>query len=996
MLRRASFERIGRWVDHRIPPVSHPFLKGEYKTMDDTFMESVWFVFQTLYDSGKIYQGFKVMPFSTGCGTPLSHNEAKMNYKDTTDPTIIAMFKVVSTQYSKFQMKDDFPTYLLAWTTTPWTLPSNMALCTNDLLTLIEIFDADCEAYLILSRLKFESTYAKQNKRFKITNPDVLGFELVNAEYQPPFDYFYNRAELETVPIEKRSFRVVMDGYVKDSGEGSGTGFVHLAPVHGEDDFRVCCLNGIIDQKNEKKNMIDVVNDDGLFDPSVVDFAGMYVKTADKDIIKNLKLRGLCFETKQYTHSYPFCWRTQTPLIYKAITGWFVDVANPEFKRNIVATNKKINWVPEFVGSKRFGNWIEDSPPWCISRSRFWGTCIPVWASADGLEMVCVGSTDELKKLSGVDDITDLHMEFIDKIEIPSKQCRGMLRRVDGVLDCWFESGAVPYGQVHYPFENRDTIDANPDAIADFVCESIDQVRGWFYSLNAESTALFNKPAFANVIVTGIVCGSDGRKMSKSEGNYIDPFIVVNKYGADAVRLYLLSSPVVKAESIKFDSELDENKEYVQSKFIESVGQNSVIRFYNVTLFMLEKIESFMKEYPTESFGLPTHTELSALDNILDRWIVNKTGLFLKSAVANLDSYQMFEYANGIFTYVDQLANWYLKMNRHRLKGTDLNQSDWKNCLQTLLFVVYQFSRIASPIIPFITETVYQKIKKFIPNAEESIHYTSYPTEDEFIYDADLEPKFDLIQKVITLIREGRDVMVYSQKRPIYSVEIGCEDDQAWDTIQDILSYIRAESNVMNLTRGKFNARFNKRTEVNFSVLTPILKEQQLISIIKVLTTFITKLTSEQLVALETDGFIVEPTTGYEVVRDHIRIIYAMAEPDKTVRMDGSLYIKIDPTYNDEIEKEHYLKMVLNMINMHRKNVQLKPWDVVKIYFKVDSTTDVMRTFINTNKNLLLNKITLDLTDITDQNFPDDVSKNGSEHVFLDDTVTIWSKVESV
>lgn len=902
----SSVKRMGRWID----------FKTDYKTLYPWFMETVWWVFKQLYDKGLVYRGVKVMPFSTACNTPLSNFESHQNYKDVQDPSVIVNFPLVENE----------DVSLIAWTTTPWTLPSNLALCVNPEFIYVKVKDNTTGKTYIMMEARLGALFKSESEYTVLEK--FPGKTLKGKKYKPLFQYFAKCSE-------RGAFQVVTDNYVK---EEEGTGVVHQAPYFGADDYRVCTDYNII-QKDQAP--ICPVDASGCFTSEVTDFVGQYVKDADKNIIKFLKEKGRLVNASTFKHSYPFCWRSDTPLIYKAVPSWFVRVEHMVEK--LLDNNGICYWVPEFVREKRFGNWLRDARDWAVSRNRYWGTPIPLWVSDDFEEIVCIGSMAELEELTGV-KITDLHRESIDSLTIPSRRGKGVLRRITEVFDCWFESGSMPYAQVHYPFENRKEFeDSFP---ADFIAEGIDQTRGWFYTLLVLSTALFGKPPFKNVIVNGLVLASDGQKMSKRKKNYPDPGQVVQSYGADALRLYLINSPVVRAENLRFKED-----------GVRDVLKDVFLPWYNAYRFLVQNVQRLQKEEDIKF--LYNENTAKKSDNIMDKWIQSFTQSLIQFFKAEMDAYRLYTVVPRLVKFVDMLTNWYVRTNRRRLKG----ESGTEDCLwalETLFSVLFSMCRLMAPFTPFITEMMYQNLLHLIDPASveekdnSSIHYLMLPQVRENLIDKRIESAVSQMQSVIELGRVIRDRKTLPVKYPLKEVVVIHQDPEALKDIQSLQKYILEELNVRQLTlstdKDKYGIRL--RAEPDHMVLGKRLK-----GAFKAVTASIKELTSEQLEAFQKKGSIM--VDGHELHEEDLRLIYtfdqsAGSAAQYEAHSDAQVLILLDVTPDQSMVDEGVAREVINRIQKLRKKGHLVPSDEITVYYRSQPEGEYLDSVIQAHTNFIL------------------------------------------
>lgn len=890
-----TVNRLGRWIS----------FKDGYKTLDPTFMESVWWVFRQLFDKGLVYKGEKVMPFSTGLSTPLSNFEAGLNYKDVSDPAVMVSFPILD---------DPDQAALIAWTTTPWTLPSNLALCVNPKFTYVKVRDPEKNRVYIVAECRLPAVPGAVPKPKKGKKKDeegakggfevlgkMLGEELVGRKYQPLFPYFADH---------QGAFVVVADNYVTDD---SGTGIVHQAPAFGEDDFRVCMANGVIRIGEPVPCPVDL---SGRFEAPVADFEGSYVKDADKDIIAKIKEMGRLVDHSNLMHSYPFCWRSHTPLIYRTVPSWFVRVE--AIKERLLANNEQTYWVPSFVKEKRFHNWLENAHDWAISRSRFWGTPIPIWTNEDGTEIRVIGSVSELEELTGA-KVTDLHRHFIDHLEVPSLKGGPPLKRVDDVFDCWFESGSMPYAQMHYPFENKELFEANFPA--DFVAEGLDQTRGWFYTLMVLSTALFDKPAFKNLVCNGLVLAEDGKKMSKSLKNYPDPNEVINKYGADALRLYLINSPVVRAETLRFKED-----------GVFAVVKDVFLPWYNAYRFLVQNVMRLDVE--TGARFDPSAVDLSAADNVLDRWIAAASRKLTNFVRQEMEGYRLYTVVPFLVRFIDNLTNIYVRYNRKRLKGGKGLQ-DCSFALASLFQVLLEVAKVMAPFTPFLTESMYQNLRRCLPNAPESVHFCDIPpvvTEEEG--DERIQQSVDRMQRVIELGRTIREKRKKGIRLPLQRLVVVHDDKDFLADIQGALrEYVVDELNVRELEVCADPLQYcTLRAEPEWQLLGKKLGKS-----LAAVGKAVKELTPEAVLQYEKEGRLevagqVLEAGELKVLRD-FKVPDGMTEEDLDAAGDGEVLAVLDLRVDASLQLAGLAREVVSRYQKLRKTAGLSVTDVIEAYY---------------------------------------------------------------
>jgi isoleucyl-tRNA synthetase len=852
--------RTGRWVD----------FKNGYRTMDKDFMESIWWVFKQLWDQGLVYEGYRVMPFSWKLSTPLSNFEANMNYKSVQDPAVTIKFK--STEIEN--------TYFLAWTTTPWTLPSNLALAVGEQLQYVLVEHSGNSENYILAEGRLEHYRKLLKDELKVTKT-FKGSELVGNSYTPLFPWFSDQTP---------AFTVIPSDHANAE---DGTGIVHMAPAFGEDDFAVCKKNGI--------PLVDPVDMEGRFTSAVPDFEGLHVKEADKPIMARLKEEGKLLHRDTIQHNYPFCWRSETPLIYKAITTWFVRVE--EIRDRIMEANTHVHWVPEAVGKKRFGNWLEQARDWNISRNRYWGTPIPIWRCEETGDMLAIGSVKELEELTGK-TITDLHSHFIDDMDIV--KAGNTYKRIPEVFDCWFESGSMPYAQNHYPFENKEAFEANFPA--DFIAEGLDQTRGWFYTLTVLSTALFNKPAFKNVVVNGIILAEDGQKMSKSKRNYPDPLTIIEEYGADCLRAYLIDSPVVRAEPVRF-----------QKEGIEQVFRSMLSPFWNAYSFFVTyaRLDGFN---PSSSY-IPSHHKL-------DRWMVSRFQTLVARIGLHMDGSYLYKVIPELEQFTDQLTNWYIRRSRRRFWRAE-NDSDKQDAYNTLYYILTEFAKAMAPFLPFISEEIYQNlVVQTWDDAPESVHLCDYPQPVEEWIDESIEAEMDYVRNLVSQGRSLRAKHDLKIRQPLSTLKTIVTPEQR-EALIELRDIVLEELNIKSIEYMHDETELiDYSVRPNLKVLGPRLGKS-----LKELNPAIKSMSHKEIVSLMDRGSI--ELCGHTLSTDDF-LIDRVEKEGQIVSTEEGITIALDTQITQELRLEGDARELVNRIQNFRKEAGLNVEDRIHLQIRFE------------------------------------------------------------
>lgn len=922
---RTFVERSGRWAN----------FDNQYRTMDLEFMESVWWVTKSLWDKGLIYEGVKCVPYSWAINTPLSNFEANLNYQDTQDPAVTVRAPLIDDLGKHLGLElPDLEANIYIWTTTPWTLPSNLGIAVNPEITYALVKNEDEIAIVAkdLATKIFPSLSENVETQDFVSpqdfaspgdkpSPEILaeipGLKLVGLSYTPFFPYF----EKERA---NKAFVVYPAEYVTAE---DGTGLVHLASF-GEEDLKVFLEHGL--------SVIDPVDEDGNFGPEVSDFEGMNVKAADSKIISALREKGLLVEHKTVVHSYPFCYRTNTPLINRSRTSWFVKVE--EILSTMQEGNSKIHWVPSHLRDGRFGKWLEGAKDWAISRDRFWGTPIPIWRCESCDHEECIGSVSELKDKTGA-EITDLHTHFIDDLEFSCEKCKSSMKRIPQVFDCWFESGSMPYAQSHYPFENKESFEANFPA--DFIAEGLDQTRGWFYTLLVLSSALFEKPAFKNVIVNGIVLAEDGKKMSKSLKNYPPPEEVMNSSGADAMRLYLLASAATRAEELRFSKE----------------GVKQVVR---QTILPLWNSYNFLVTYATVDQWTPADIPSEASKNLLDRWIISKTASLIKGVDQAISSYHLYLALPPILEFVDQLTNWYIRLNRRRFWAgeTEAEKNDKKHAYATLHATLVSFVRVLAPLAPFISEEIFQNLKTGVSSLDfDSVHLAPFPKLEEIKgaqIDEELEEAMELFEEVILLGRSLRNDTGLKVRQPLSKITIVHQDKSVLEKVKLLEEYICDELNVKAVEYSEKEAEYVELSaKLNLKKLGKTLGPTLGSAGMKGLRQLVEALPTDEIKKLEAGESL--NYEGLELKDDDFLVERKAKEDAGACASSGNITVLLDTFISQELELEGYARELINRVQKLRKDSGFEVSD--RIVLRYLTASEKLALAFTENKTKIMEEV---------------------------------------
>ena len=937
-------ESIGYWLD----------IDDAYITFKNNYIESIWWSLKELYKKGLLYKGYTIQPYSPAAGTGLSSHELNMPgaYKNIKDTSLTAQFKIQKNKKSQGIIGDS-DCYFLAWTTTPWTLPANNGLAVGEKIkyNLIETFNKYTESKINViiaekciekffdsNNLKTseELIFDKQNLPYKILKT-FKGKDLIGFDYDQLLPY---------VKAEKPAFTVVSGDFVTTD---EGTGIVHISLTFGSDDFYVSKKNNLpgIFVKNDKNEDIPIVDKSGKFVKEIIDFAGLQVKafsdveglTTDEQISIKLKKENKAFDVKKYEHSYPHCWRTDKPILYYPLESWFIN--STKLKDDFINKNKDINWQPESTGTGRFGNWLENLVDWNLSRSRFWGTPLPIWRTKDGKDEICIGSINELKleikksvdlgfMKNNISDNIDLHRPFVDEIILASKEGSPMYRETD-IIDVWYDSGSMPFAQYHYPFENKDIFDKMFPA--KFIAEGVDQTRGWFFTLHAISIMLFGKVSYENVISNGLVLDKDGNKMSKRLGNAVDPFEVIKKFGPDATRLYMVinSNPW---DNLKFD--IDGISEILR-KFFGTL--NNTYNFFA----LYANIDGFTGNEKLIPYEKRSYE---------DKWIISKLNSLIKFVEDKLDNYDPTKSSRQINKFInDDLSNWYIRLNRKRFWKGDLTE-DKLMAYQTLLECLYKISIISSPFIPFYSEKLFKNLNAFNISNSESVHLLEFPKVDNERISEVLERKMSYAQSISSLVHSIRKKEKIRVRQPLSKISIPMKSLDMENEIKDVEKIILSEINVKEIEYVHDNSKvFTKKIKPNYKELGSIHGKNM-----KIVAERISSMTQDEITQLEKDesiNFELDGGLKLDLLLNQVEILFGQIE-GKQVASNDTFTIALDISIDNDLLAEGVSREFINKIQNQRKEIKLEVTDKIEIY--ISNHSKEINSFLLKHKNFICNE----------------------------------------
>ena len=884
---------VGFWAD----------MDNPYVTYDDNFIESEWWALKEIWNKGLLYKGFKIVPYCPRCGTPLSAQEVAQGYKTVKEKSAIVRFKVAGED-----------AYFLAWTTTPWTLPSNVALCVNPKDTYIKVKACDGYTYYLAEALadKVLSPLAKEEgqQAYEVLE-SYQGKDLEHKEYEPLFECAKKVADAQG----KKGFFVTCDSYVTMS---DGTGIVHIAPAFGEDDANV--------GRNYDLPFVQFVNGKGELTEETP-FAGMWVKDADPEVLKDLSSRKQLFDAPKFEHEYPHCWRCDKPLIYYARESWYIK--ETAVKDDLVRNNNTVNWIPESIGSGRFGNWLENIQDWAISRNRYWGTPLNIWECSCG-NRECIGSRAELAEKSGNPEAAkvELHRPYIDEVELKCSKCGGTMHRVPEVLDCWFDSGAMPFAQHHYPFENKEVFEQQFPA--KFISEAVDQTRGWFHSLMAESTLLFNKAPYENVIVLGHVQDENGQKMSKSKGNAVDPFDALQTYGADAIRWYFYTA----------------SAPWIPKRFSGKLVQEGQRKFMGT----LWNTYAFFVLYANiDNFDATQYTLDYSKLAVMDKWILSKLNSAVKTVDKNLENYRIPEAAAVLEEFVDDLSNWYVRRSRERFWAKGMEQ-DKINAYMTLYTALVTICKAAAPMIPFMTEEIYRNLVCSIDkNAPESIHLCDYPVADESRIDTDLENAMDEVLKIVVMGRACRNASNIKNRQPIGQMFV-----KADKTLDSFYTDIIADE--LNVKKVDFTEDVSSYTTYQFKPQLRTVGPKYGKYLKQIQETLASIDGNKAYAELKTSGALKLDTISTEVVLLEEDLLITMTQMEGYVTEgDNSVTVVMDTNLTPELIEEGFVRELISKIQTMRKEAGFEVMDHIAVSYQADEkVTSVFEKFADDIKSEVL------------------------------------------